>query len=118
MARRRRFAASQNAWQTFQSAPTFLKGIRMTRYALTVLLCLSPMAAMADGNELLSGCQKIINAQDTQKWVSPDDSYVGGSCLGVVRTVASLGRELPADLRSCTPPGIPTTQAVRVIVKW
>jgi len=90
----------------------------MTRYALTVLLCLSPMVAMADGNELLSGCQKIINAQDTQKWLSPDDSYVGGNCLGVVRTVASLGRELPADLQSCTPPGIPTTQAVRVIVKW
>lgn len=90
----------------------------MKRYALAALLCLSPMVAMADGNELLSNCRAVINALDNQTGLRPENSYGGGLCVGVVKAVGVLGRDLPADMRSCVPEEVATSQAIRVVLRW
>jgi hypothetical protein len=86
--------------------------------ALALLLCLPSAAAFSDGNELLAGCQVFITTLENGRTPSPSDAFTAGHCAGLVQGVSQVGQELPADMRSCSPDGMPVSQGARVLIKW
>lgn len=95
-----------------------LENLMKLRNAFVLTLCLSPVPAMADGNELLSQCQTFADGMDSHKTLKPDDSFGGGYCMGIVKAVATLGPEMRPDMKSCIPNGVTKSQTVRVVIKW
>ncbi len=85
---------------------------------LLAFLCLASMAALADSNKLLSSCQVLIKSLESGRDPSPTEAFAAGHCAGLVQAVSQLGQDLPGDMKSCTPDGMPVSQGVRVVVKW
>ncbi|WP_223592418.1 Rap1a/Tai family immunity protein [Pseudomonas sp. A-R-19] len=91
--------------------------------AVAVAGMLGSGAAMAmDGNELLEGCQAMIQTDDTGE-APPVNLIIGaGQCLGIVEgvrmTMFYLNGSLPEAARVCFPKGVTTGQGARVVVKY
>ncbi|WP_457266240.1 Rap1a/Tai family immunity protein [Pseudomonas sp. P5_C3] len=77
--------------------------------------------AMADGNQLLSGCQSVVKFYETNG--KEGDAFGAGTCIGVIQGVTSLrGITNPAlskQAQTCMPtPSPPNIQAARIAVKY
>ena len=99
----------------------------ITGLMLSMLLG-SEVAVASDGNELLAGCQTVINKMDGG---TLDPGFISGMAVGEglgillgVRTAMvmyELAGNLPQDnsLRSCLPQaGITSGQAVRIVTSY
>ncbi|KFE54997.1 Rap1a/Tai family immunity protein [Pseudomonas syringae] len=86
---------------------------------LALAVCL-PLAAKADGNQLLSDCQQALNGSEGRNVSSP---LVAGRCMGVIQgTIDGLAvsRQIFTNIPEliCMPQGgLPMGQMVRVVTK-
>jgi Rap1a immunity proteins len=50
--------------------------------------------------------------------MAPKDVFMEGMCLGVLQGMSGVARALPADIRSCQPPGNPYKDLLAVVVRF
>lgn len=100
-------------------------GNMMTKFHISIgaaalFLLLPGAAAAGTGNELLENCKKTLRIVDGES-TRDADTVPARRCVDLIHTVmettfihaSQLGKGL-----FCTPPGVSTEQAVRIVVKY
>jgi hypothetical protein len=80
---------------------------------LVAAMCAWTSAGLAEedrssGALFLGHCKSLLT--------SPQSTFMEGMCLGMLAGIAGVARGLPAEVRSCQPPGNPYPQLVGVVV--
>jgi hypothetical protein len=81
---------------------------RYWKFLLVLLPLATPAHAERTGNEFLRACKDVVAERQT-----PD----AGFCIGTIAAMRSVGRYLPALMRSCVPLEAEDEQVVRAVIQ-
>ena len=92
----------------------------MKSAVLTLTLCLSSSASIAQpdtssANYHLPSCKAIVDERDMHDF---GDAFRQGVCSGIVKSVFSLGDDLPGKYKSCAPGNATMGQATQIVVLY
>lgn len=92
--------------------------MRVSAWHATVLLMASAAPAAPQGSNLQSGNSHYQGCKGFVAYESGGDSFMRGTCAGIVITLMSVGPVLPPGPRFCSPQGATFRQGARVVVSY